>query len=152
MSAAECRRSFSKPRRHGAAAYQRQEFVPAMDNWWGLSVRVNQGPFRDHLFSASGGNDAATKGALTNDYPERSKLRRGQLRVACIQFGSQAMRSWPHELARIGHHTSIEVLEVVTPGDSNNQHPTSIVPATVGRLPDVPLQMRWTREAGMGLV
>lgn len=35
-----------------------------------LRVRVNQGPFRDRLFSASGGNNAAAIGALTNDYPE----------------------------------------------------------------------------------
>lgn len=50
--------------------------------------------------SASGGNDAAAKGALTNDYPEEVNCAADSFALHATWFGSQAVRMWPHGLVR----------------------------------------------------
>lgn len=56
----------------------------------GASARVVQGPRRNHLFSASGGNDAAAKEALTNDYPEEVNCAADSFASPATWFSSQA--------------------------------------------------------------
>lgn len=69
--------------------------------------------------SASGGNDAAAKGALTNDYPEAVNCAVDSFALHATWFGSQAVRIWPHEHARTVRRAIIEMRYVAAVVDSD---------------------------------
>lgn len=88
-------------------AHPRQKVPTALVSRWGLcSCKIFRVRVGNHLFSTSGGKNAAAKSALTKDYPEQVNCAVESFASHETWVGSSPLRMWPRQLARTPRFSS----------------------------------------------